>query len=687
MTDTNNANDERSITLLPSDFRNEMFEQNMAYLSDQQPALFNVVQKHKCKEYRLCSNPDGSPNIVHMPSRKPVYYASSMEEIMAPVRKQIDDLFCYVLLDPILFGEGDAWWKNNNPIQIKMLDKLYKAGVFHDMRLSGDMLTPLHGYSTDYFPLVRVYGIGLGYHLTEFLKCKKISYMTVYEPNFDLFYISLYTIPWGLIFKYFEFSNKGINLVLDATPDEAIESNLAFIEQRLTPLTSLFYRFNHFSGSPVIQEAVNKELQSDALHRAGIDAGWYEDQRIGFYFSARNIKKSNRFFTGKKVKRYFRVFIVGSGPSLNESIGYIKEHKNDALVISCGSAITPLIESGIVPDYQVLQERTWHIPKYEEGHDLDILKNVSLLKLNVVSTKIDKYYKEVLVFQKYKDPGSALLQGSYPVTTDVNPTVTNAGATFAAELGAAEIYLFGVDYGAPKGSEKMHASNTHWEKIGAEDAVENKGRFNLAGNLGADIRSTGILSWSKEVTEHRIAQHPNIKWFNVGEGAKIAGATPIATEDLPGTFNKKIQRHRLLDEIRSCFDNNYVFGEMLAHLKTYHMEQVEEYFQAMLDFTDSAPQTREEIISTLSLMYKAASIGQNEEHFLPALLLSNGVKQYITNVYIQAGLAVDDDSAARFFTAAKTVLTEHINDIKKDLNKILGYMQDEEETEIVNKWK
>ncbi len=682
MTDSNSNSDGRVMTILPSDFSNELFEQNMAYLSDNQPALFKAIKKHKCKEYWICSNSDGSPNIAHLPSKSPVYFASTMDELMAPIIQQIDQLSCFTYLDVAFFNEGSVWWKNNNPIQMRMQNKLYEAGVFHEMQLSSNMVTPLRGYCTDYLPLVRVYGIGLGYHLTELIQRKKISFMTVYEPNFDLFYTSLFTIPWNLIFKYFAYNNKGINLVLDATPDKAIESNLIFIESRLTPLTSLFYRFNHFESLPVMQDIIKKEPISDSTHRAAFDAGWYEDQRAGFYHCARNIKDRNKFYTGKKVKRFLRIFVVGSGPSLDESIGYIKAHRDDAVIISCGSATAPLLESGVVPDYQVVMERTWHMAKDEEALDLSLLKNISLLKLNVISPKVDPYYKETFIFQKYRDPGSSLLQGSYPETTDVNPTVTNAGIAFAAEFGANEVYLFGVDYGAPKGSERMHASNTLYDDSDVDDSVELEARYDVPGNLGADIRTTSVLSWSLEVAKHRIASHQNIQWLNVGEGAMIAGVSPIAVEDLPVKFNKKIQKHKLREEISRCFDNNYSPDEVFNRLNTYHMEQVKGYFEALLAFTSSTPQSREEIISTLSLMYKAASIGVGEVDFLPSSLISNGIKQYINNVYIQVGLAKDAESAVRFFEVAKAIFTEHVNDIEEDLKAILNYIEAEEETEI-----
>ncbi len=684
----NNLNGGRSLTILPEDYRNEIFDQNLNYLKEHQPALFDAVEKHKCKDYRLCSNPDGSPNILHLASKTPVYAASSMDEIMAPIIHDIDSLFCYAHLSPAFFGEGDSWWKNNNPIQIKMLDGLYQAGMFRKLKLTSDNTSPLHNFCSDYLPLVRVYGIGLGYHITELIQRKKISYMTVFEPHLDLFYLSLYTIPWNLIFKYFESNNKGINLSLGTTPEQTIESNLAFTEQRLTPLSSLFYRFNHFRNLPAIQEVIEKEPQADSLQRSLFDAGWYEDQRIGFYFGVKNIKKGNKFYSGKKISRYFRVFIVGSGPSLNESIDYIKQHQNDAIIISCGSAITPLTRAGIIPDYQIIQERTWHIPKHEErhGHDLDTLKQVSLIKLNVVSTKIDNYYHETLVFQKYLDPGSSLLDDRYPVTQDVNPTVTNAGIVIAAELGANSAFLFGIDYGAPADSNEMHAQNTHHEDEGTEESVESQKVFELPGNLGSTIHTTSVLSWSLRITEIRIQKHKNIKWHNVGEGALIKGTTPISAENLPANFDKKIQKQRLREEITNCFNNDYSPTEALERLENFYLPQIEEYFQAIVEFTKSSPKSREEIVEVLSLMYEAASVGASNKDFLPASLLAHGIKQFINNVFIQTGLAPDDEYAVNFFTKSNEVLIEHLTDIAKDINRILSYIEQDDEPEIVNKW-
>ncbi len=678
-----NASDTVTLTLLPDTFRNALFEQNLAYFQQHQPDLFSAISKHRCQDYRLCANPDGSPNIVYVPDNSAVYAASTIEGIMSPIQKVIDKLFCWTHLSPGIMGTLDAAWVESNPIQAKMFKRLYDSSIFKEMQISTENLAPLECYKNDYLAMVRVYGIGLGFHLTELIKQKKISYMLVYEPHFDLFYTSLFTIPWALIFKYFEFNNKGLHLALGTNAEQAIASHHAFMGSRLTPVTSLFYRFNHFDNSLAIDEMIRNESQKDSVQRQQLDSGWYEDQRIGFYFAARNIRKNNKFFTGKKIKQFFCAFIVGSGPSLDGAIEYLKEHQHDAIVIACGSAIGPLIKAGIIPDYEVVQERNWHTAKVEQEQDAGILKQISLLKLNVVSTQIDHFYKEVLIFQKLNDPGSTLMDERYAVTGEVNPTVTNAGIAMAADLGVNKVYLFGVDYGAPEGASRMHANNTLYDDM--DDGLSNASPFKLPGNLGAVICSDGILVWSHDTTEMRLRNHLDIQWFNVGEGAKIKGTIPIEVARLPKRFTKSTDKHRLRQKISACFDNHYQADAVIERLKTYYMAQVDDYFDALLGFTQATPQTREEIVGTLTLMYKAIGVGHNQSHFLPATLLSQGLRLFVTNVYIQNGLQRDEVSAARSFETAQQVLIEHIKDIHGDLREILAVIDNDDEMDLYRK--
>ena len=49
-------------------------------------------------------------------------------------------------------------------------------------------------------------------------------------------------------------------------------------------------------------------------------------------------------------------------------------------------------------------------------------------------------------------------------------------------------------------------------------------------------------------------------------------------------------------------------------------------------------------------------------------------------------MAKNDISAAQFFESAKTILAEHIEDIDKDLARILKYIEKDSETELLTTW-
>jgi len=672
------------LNIFPASFRNVQFEENLAYFKTAQPAIYNAVVTHCCKEYRLCSNPDDSPNIIETKNNAPVYNTFDNTSFWDLINKSITNISIIATVPQNFIGGGDARWENNNPIQFGMLNSLYKKGIFHKLGISKDNLEPFKKHTSDFIPFIRVYGIGLGYHITELIRLKNISYMSIYEPKLDLFYTSLFTIPWKLVFQYFDARGKGINLVLGGTPDNAIRTNVTFLKQHFMPLTTCFYRLRHLNSEEA-NELIAKEPQSDGIEREQSDAGWYEDQRFGFYLSARNIKKDNKFFSGKKIKQYFRAFIIGAGPSLNETINYIKKHQHNAVIVSCGSAITPLLNAGIIPDYEVVQERVWQFEKHEEKHDLELLKKITLFKLNVVSTRIDKFYNDTLIFQKFRDPGSAML-ADYPVTTAVNPTVTNAGISMCAALGVNEVYLFGVDYGAPKDSEKMHADNTIYDEATVDDSVQTQTSYDLPGNLGADIRTTSVLSWSHQTTESKIAEYPTIKWINVGEGAFIAGASPLAPEKLPKKFKKKTTKNMIKEELASCFNNNYSSTNILHRLRTTQMQQINEYLDVISGFTDSTPQTREEILYILGLLYKAVNTGKDQSSYLPSALLPYGFIQFITSVYMQISLAENDQTAVSFFNDAMSILNDYSAEIQQDLYRIMDLIPLEDEIDLIETW-
>jgi len=139
------------LDVFPGSFRNEQFEENLAYFKTAQPAIYNAVVNHRCQEYRLCTNPDGSPNIIETKSNIPVYKIFDKNSFWDFINKSVDNLAVTALLSHNFIGGDDEQWKKNNPIQYGMLNRLYEGGVFHQLGVKTGHLEPLTNYRTDFF--------------------------------------------------------------------------------------------------------------------------------------------------------------------------------------------------------------------------------------------------------------------------------------------------------------------------------------------------------------------------------------------------------------------------------------------------------------------------------------------------------------------------------------------------------
>jgi len=340
-----------------------------------------------------------------------------------------------------------------------------------------------------------------------------------------------------------------------------------------------------------------------------------------------------------------------------------------------------LLNSGIVPDFQVLQERDWHGVQFETYHDKSLLNKITLLKLNVVSTVVDSFYKKVLLFQKANDPGSFLLDENYPSLTNVNPTVTNAAVTIAAELAADEIYLFGCDYGTPKGASRMHASNSLYD-----EAINNKADLvtkeqEIKGNFDEIIETTNVMAHSQFATEQRVLSHPSIRWLNVGNGALIQGAEACQATELPELVNG-IDKKKVLYRINECFDSNYDADGIKDSFLHNAEKLMVDYLESIMKFSKAKPETQEDILAIFQVMNKVVDFNDGEiSGFIPTLI-NGSIQEFLRNVYTQSMVFNDDAKAIKFFHQAFTILNEYNETIILDIKKFKELVCLDEEVNI-----
>ncbi|WP_315981291.1 6-hydroxymethylpterin diphosphokinase MptE-like protein [Aliamphritea spongicola] len=121
---------------------------------------------------------------------------------------------------------------------------------------------------------------------------------------------------------------------------------------------SKYYIYYHYENNAMKQFINNFQRQ---MKKVTYGYGFYDDERVGL---SHTIENTHRGYPVSRVSLLQRkdtvdvpVIIIGNGPSLDESINFIKANRERAIIISCGSSFGTLKRLGIKPHIHIEQER------------------------------------------------------------------------------------------------------------------------------------------------------------------------------------------------------------------------------------------------------------------------------------------------------------------------------------------
>ncbi len=215
-----------------------------------------------------------------------------------------------------------------------------------------------------------------------------------------------------------------------------------------------------------------------------------------------------------------KIILVAGGPTVNEQFKFIKENRNDYLLICVNSSLIALEKKGIYPNFVIAIEQSSEIMAHFKMLDKNKYIHIPLIYLpstcpNVVKSwpgprvvavtdlKHDQYYK--LVY-----PNSVLFSGG---------SVAHSAASLAIKLGAKEIVLIGYDF--CYSTEKTHLEGNPL----AKSTLSNSEHWSHNG-LGEKVATQVNLLSYKDAMEELISMHENIKFSQRGKGGlSLKGAT------------------------------------------------------------------------------------------------------------------------------------------------------------------
>jgi len=381
-----------------------------------------------------------------------------------------------------------------------------------------------------------IFGIGLGYHISEMISRRVARNLVLIEPIPEFLLHSFFAVDWTVLFKEAAEQDMEIHFRVGKEPDRTVlEIEGLLIHGRGSLHLDGARAFVHYY-SWSLQET--RALLNQKIMNFLIRPGDFDDEVLMMENTFANLKRWDFHLVEEKtsVQQNLPAFIVGSGPSLDRDIESLKRLRDKAVVISCGSALGILLKNGIRPDLHIENENTAplveNLKAFQDEYGFDGITLVSVLTVDPeVGGMFDKrwfYYRGPL------SPSAILNVGSIPLLY-AGPLVSNAAAAVLATLGFREMYLFGVDCGSrEEGSH--HAADAVYYEEGYDNFIEGEGHEffetelvrTVPGNFGGKIFTSAYYDLSRR-TFTELQRTYGFDFYNCGDGAKIEGTQPKAS--------------------------------------------------------------------------------------------------------------------------------------------------------------
>jgi len=404
------------------------------------------------------------------------------------------------------------------------------------------------------------FGIGLAGHIDRLMEMSDCSVMFVVDPNIESLYHSLEVHDWTKLFNHCTRKRGMVKFLIGDNPISHFAHIRAHVRSINTPGVDGMLIYKHYPNA-IFDEAMKEISKSGDLFLAGL--GFYSDETKMIENTHTNLSRGNAHIYTRQDNALipYPCFVVGCGPSLDGDLKYIKEHADNAIVISSGSALGPLLNAGITPDFQMEVENAGILPvmKYvAEHHDIS---NICLVTSTTVEPDIVDYFKRIIYhFRPALAPYSLMSDDPKNTIPYHDPSVVNSSLGFAQDLGFREFYLFGCDMGT-RDADMHHAKNSYHFAPGARLPI-NKFSIKVPANFGGSTYTSSGLNWVKSnvVAAVRAKQQGRI-YYNCSDGAF-----------LEGTVSKFAKSIKLPVQTSPAFKVDFV-EQTVAHCPVMDQEQ------------------------------------------------------------------------------------------------------------------
>ncbi|CUS47192.1 MAG: protein of unknown function DUF115 [Idiomarinaceae bacterium HL-53] len=629
---------------------------NLMAFAEQFPEIYQQFNNYQPQFWRGFIDDSGSLNVYHEFRQGALYHANPevlANEALAEFGEEPNrnDMFAGY--------SGGKLWRYIHFTHTRRFGKLFEK-VSEEGSFVPETLTSLIAFST-----------GLGYTLEPMLESYDIKSMYIYEPNPDFFYWSLFTVPWHeLLPKQRE---KGMHWYINIGDDGTYlhEDMFSQFHSEGGYLTASAFFFIP-SYYPAIQPHIN-QLRRDFQSYLML-CEYFDHVRFFLRQSQVNLERGAPLLkAGVKLGDDLKdtpVMIVGNGPSIDQTIQSLKERRDEFILISCGTALKPLYEAGITPDFhtEVEQNRaTYHW--VTQVPDRDWLKRVTLISLTPFHPDTAALFRQQwCVFKKGEAGTSAFLKlsepkGMYSAIDYCYPTVTNMALSLSIRLGFENIYMTGVDLGF-KDINHHHSKNSAYYTESKEKSWHDYRKaagegIPVRGNFEPQVLTKYEFMLSSRIMSQLLRTQPEVSLVNTSDGAYIEGSTPQQLSEIPAM--ETLDREAILAKMEAELFTREGVELMLSVLRErINPELTAREAEVMIELASRPVHTRDEGLQAI----------EDEKQYLLSLFRENRSLWffliYSSAHFVSAALvrllysAEDEAKALAYFEEGRVIWREYI---------------------------
>ncbi|MDY6274764.1 MAG: 6-hydroxymethylpterin diphosphokinase MptE-like protein [Succinivibrionaceae bacterium] len=530
------------------------FERNREAIKKYFPELYRRFENYHFKgKWQFFCSLNGEVNLKNLETGVPFYAESPFAE----AKKLIDEFLKSSSYFKMAIGGAGIDPRNQSHL------RCYSALAAYYREIDNRGLMDDHpvGFYSE-IPMCYMFGIGLGYQLGYLYEKIRVRNLYILEPNPDLLYASFYTFDWYTLLPYLSENGDHIYFYTgDFDQDRMMRDQIAFYSDFPGFVRTYLPVLATYESKPIL-ETYRRFVNDVGMLQD--QSGFFDDYIFGLSGALASVERKVPFLrnlTERSKLRDLPCVVVGNGPSLDASVDFLRQVKDRAVIIACGTAVTALEGYGIKPHIYVAVERLKNVAESLDNlKDPHFLDDVLLIGTEVLHPDTVAHFRHRVLMLKQNEMFLPLLmtsrtmkRGTLMEAAYINPLVSNMGTSAAVNLGFHDIYLVGIDCGA-RDESRTHSSKSYYYddkgqmKKEYSDNILNRFSESVPGNFGGEVRSNYLFKSSVSYMGALFSENrESIRVFNLSDGARIPGTEPLRSAEVDFSAWKDVDRSGLFD--------------------------------------------------------------------------------------------------------------------------------------------